>query len=124
MVAHGPGKCSDDQGAVTRALIRADPSAEAIRWVLSVAEARAVSSAEAMPGGSSVAMHRFNLVIDDDRSRQLILRRYVRPEQLAYDPGGAAHEAMVLSSSPAWPRRHQVWSVATLPATSLVRRQC
>ena len=96
VVTHGPGDRSDDQGAVARALIHADPPQEAMHWVLTVTGAEAVSSVEAMPGGSSVAMHRVNLVINDDRSRQLILRRYVRPEQLAEDPGVATHEAMIL----------------------------
>ena len=96
VVTHGPGDRGDDQSAVARALIRANPPQEAMQWVLTLSGARAVSSVEAMPGGSSVAMHRVTLIVDDDRSRQLILRRYVRPEQLAEDPGVAAHEAMVL----------------------------
>jgi aminoglycoside phosphotransferase (APT) family kinase protein len=96
VVTHGPVDPSDDQGAVTRVLIRADPPAEAMNWVRTLTGAQAVSSVKAMPGGSSVAMHRVTLVVDDHRSRQLILRRYVRPEQLAEDPGVAAHEAIVL----------------------------
>jgi hypothetical protein len=51
VVVHGLGNRSDDQGAVTRALIRADPPAEAMHWVVTVAGAQAVSSVEAMPGG-------------------------------------------------------------------------
>ena len=96
MVAHGPGSRSDDQDAIIRELIRADPPDEAMRWVVSIAGARSVMSVEAMPGGSSVAMHRVTLVTSDGGSWELILRRYVRPDQLAEDQGVASHEAMVL----------------------------
>ena len=96
MVAHGSGSRSDDQDAITRALIRADPPDEAMRWVMSIAGARSMMSVEAMPGGSSVAMHRVTLVTRNGGSLELILRRYVRPDQLAEDPGVASHEAMVL----------------------------
>lgn len=96
VVAHKPGSRGDDQAAMTRALIRADPPDEAMRWVMSVADARSVISVAAMPGGSSVAMHRVTLVTNDGGSRELILRRYVRPDQFAEDPEVASHEAMVL----------------------------
>ena len=96
IVEDGPGKRRDDRGTATRALLRADPPAEAMEWVLTVTGAKAVTSAESMPGGSSVAMHRINLVSAVGHSQELILRRYLRAEQLADDPGVAAHEAMVL----------------------------
>lgn len=69
-------------------------------------------------------MHPVNLIINDDRSRQLILRRYVRPEQLAEDPGVAAHEAMTIDLVAGMATPTPLWSVATRPAISPVRRRC
>ena len=49
-----------------------------------------------MPGGASLAMHRVTVTAGDGDNVRLVLRRYVRPEQLTEDPGVAAHEAAVL----------------------------
>ena len=87
---------SRSDGAVTRALQRADPPADALAWVLVVSGARSVERVEPMPGGASLAMHRVTVTSADGASDRLVLRRYVRPEQIAADPSVAAHEANVL----------------------------
>jgi Phosphotransferase enzyme family len=81
---------------VTRALQRAAPPAEALAWVAAVTGARSVESVEPMPGGASLAMHRVTVTFADGDSARLVLRRYVRADQVAHDPAVAAHEALVL----------------------------
>src|SRR3954468_20657105 len=81
---------------LTRALQRAAPPAEALAWVTTVAGARSVDSVEPMPGGASLAMHRVRVTFADGDSARLVLRRYVRPDQIADDPAVASHEAVVL----------------------------
>ena len=49
-----------------------------------------------MPGGASLAMHRVTVTLANGDSARLVLRRSVRPEQIADDPSVAAHEAAVL----------------------------
>ena len=41
-------------------------------------------------------MHRVTVTFADGDSARLVLRRYVRPDQIALDPVAAAHEAAVL----------------------------
>lgn len=86
---------SDVDGESVRALLRAAPPAEALTWLAKAADARSVDVAERMPGGISLAMHRVTISLADGTSVRLVLRRYVRPEQINDDPGGAAHEAAV-----------------------------
>ena len=85
-----------DDGEATRALQRAIPSAAALAWVAAAAGARSVDSVERMPGGASLAMHRVTVSFAGGGSARLVLRRYVRPKQIAEDPEIAAHEAAVL----------------------------
>ena len=49
-----------------------------------------------MPGGASLAMHRVMVTFAGGGSARLVLRRFVRPEQIVDDPEVAAHEAAVL----------------------------
>jgi hypothetical protein len=72
---------SRSDSAMTRALQRADPPADALAWVLAVSGAGSVDLVEAMPGGASLAMHRVTVTSADGASGRLVLRRYVRPEQ-------------------------------------------
>ncbi len=51
---------------------------------------------EPMPGGASLAMHRVTVTFADGDCARLVLRRYVRRDQVAGDPAVAAHEAAVL----------------------------
>jgi aminoglycoside phosphotransferase (APT) family kinase protein len=93
MVSRPPGR---DDGEATRALQRATPSAEALQWVLGVAGARSVDVVDRMPGGASLAMHRVTVTFADGHTARLVLRRYVRPEQVEEEPDVAAREAAVL----------------------------
>lgn len=88
---HGRG-----DGETTRTLQLAAPPAEALAWAAAASGARSVDDVERMPGGASLAMHRVTVTLADGGSARLVLRRYVRPEQLAEDPSVAAHEATVL----------------------------
>ena len=87
---------SDVDGEFARALLRAAPPAEALAWLARAADARSVDVVERMPGGISLAMHRVTISLGDGTSVRLVLRRFVRPEQISEDPGVAAHEAAVL----------------------------
>lgn len=80
----------------TRALPSPIPPADALAWVAAAAGARTVASVERMPGGASLAMHRVTVTFADGSSARLVLRRYVRPDQIAQDSEVAAHEAAVL----------------------------
>ena len=90
------GALGRGDGDAKRALQRAVPPAEALAWVTSLARARSVDSVEPMPGGASLAMHRVTVSFADGDSARLVLRRYVRPDQVADDPAVAMHEAAVL----------------------------
>lgn len=85
----------DDDVAI-RALQRSIPPPVALAWVAAAAGARSVDSAEQMPGGASLAMHRVTVTFAGGGTAQLVLRRYVRPDQIVEDPEVAAHEAAVL----------------------------
>ncbi len=89
--AHGP----TDTAAV-RALQRAALPSEAMAWLISATGARSIESVDQMPGGASLAMHRVTVRFADGHTVRLVLRRYVRPAQIAQDPRVAAHEAAVL----------------------------
>ena len=58
--------------------------------------ARSVDAVDRMPGGASLAMHRLTVTFADGHTARLVLRRYVRPDQIKDDPNVAAHEAAVL----------------------------
>lgn len=83
-------------GETTRALQRAAPSDAALAWVAATVDARSIDAVEPMPGGASLAMHRVTVTTGEGDSVRLVLRRYVRPEQVAADPRVAAREAAVL----------------------------
>jgi aminoglycoside phosphotransferase (APT) family kinase protein len=85
-----------DDGEARRNLQRATPPLEALQWVTETARARSVDVVERMPGGSSLAMHRVTITFANGHAARLVLRRFVRPEQLAEDPDVASHEAAVL----------------------------
>ena len=87
---HGFG---EDEAA--RRLLRSRPPRQALAW----AAARLggpVISARALRGGMSSAVHVLAVEHADGERRQAVLRRYVRPELNAEDPGIAAREARAL----------------------------
>jgi aminoglycoside phosphotransferase (APT) family kinase protein len=68
------------------ALLRADPPPKALDWCGDVVRVTALE------GGASSAVHAVTL----RDGRDLVLRRYVRPEWLAEEPGVATREAVAL----------------------------
>ena len=79
----------------TRRLLRSRPPGQALAW----AAARLggpVIAARALRGGMSSAVHVLTVEHADNQRRQAVLRRYVRPELNAEDPGIAAREARAL----------------------------
>jgi aminoglycoside phosphotransferase (APT) family kinase protein len=86
------GFCDDDE---TRRLLRSRPPAQALAWVGRYLGAR-VTSARAMRGGMSSAVHLLTAELPRGGSVQAILRRYVRPELNEDEPDIASQEAEVL----------------------------
>jgi aminoglycoside phosphotransferase (APT) family kinase protein len=88
--AHGFG---DDEE--TRRLLRSRPPRQALAWAGARLGGRVIS-ARALFGGTSSAVHALTTQDSTGRRRQAVLRRYVRPELNAEDPGIAAREARAL----------------------------
>ena len=76
--------------AADRRLLRSPPPARALRWCAAAAGG-AVSAVEALEGGTSSAVHGLRA-----GGRELVLRRFVRPEWLAEEPDAPRLEAAVL----------------------------
>src|SRR5690349_18867671 len=78
-------------------LLRGRPPAAALRWCAAAAGGprAAVTRVEALPGGTSSAVHAVD-VHDGDRVHALVLRRFVRAGWLAEEPDLARHEAAAL----------------------------
>jgi aminoglycoside phosphotransferase (APT) family kinase protein len=77
-------------------LVRQPPPAATLAWLADELDASAVVEVSPMPGGSTAAMHRVTLIDRDDHERDVVLRRYVRPEILAESPDVASVEARAL----------------------------
>lgn len=73
------------------ALLRSDPPARALAWCEAVAGAP-VAGFRALEGGTSSAVH----AVDLADGRALVLRRFVREDWLAEEPGVPAREAAAL----------------------------
>ena len=86
------GFCDDDE---TRRLLRSRPPAQALAWAGRYLGAR-VTSARAMRGGMSSAVHLLTAELPRGGSVQAVLRRYVRPEVNEEEPDIARQEAEVL----------------------------
>ena len=89
------GFCDDEE---TRRLLRSRPPRRALAW----AEARLggrVTSARALRGGMSSAVHLLTIEVSGGQRRQAVLRRYVRPELNAEDPDIAGREARALHAA-------------------------
>ena len=72
------------------------PPPATLAWLVDELDASGVVEVRAMPGGSTAAMHRVTLVERDGDERDVVLRRYVRPEILAESPDVVSVEARVL----------------------------
>ncbi len=77
-------------------LVRQPPPASTLAWLVRELDAAAVVGVTPMAGGSTAAMHRVTLVDAADHQRDVVLRRYVRPEILAESPDVASVEALAL----------------------------
>lgn len=91
----GPGHGHDDEAA-TSALLRADPSPAALRWVEEVVGGGRVVGTKALRGGTSASMHLLTIGDAQGATEQVVLRRYLRPEQQAEQPSCAVVEANAL----------------------------
>ena len=89
------GFCDDEE---TRRLLRSRPPRQALAW----AEGRLggpVISARALRGGMSSAVHLLTVEDSGGQLRQVVLRRYVRPEVNADEPDIAGREARALRAA-------------------------
>jgi aminoglycoside phosphotransferase (APT) family kinase protein len=77
--------------AAERTLLRSDPPASALAWCEAVAGGQ-VAAFRALDGGMSSAVH----AVDLADGRALVLRRYVREDWLAEEPGVPRREATAL----------------------------
>ena len=84
---------SDD--IATRKLLRSRPPESALRWAGSILGGTVVS-ATAIRGGTSSAVHLLALSTGGGAKAKVVLRRYVRAELNAEEPGIAAREAGTL----------------------------
>jgi aminoglycoside phosphotransferase (APT) family kinase protein len=86
------GFCDDDE---TRRLLRSRPPRQALVWAGQYLGAR-VTSARALRGGMSSAVHLLTAEHPHGGSVQAVLRRYVRPDVNEEEPDIAKQEAEVL----------------------------
>jgi aminoglycoside phosphotransferase (APT) family kinase protein len=77
-------------------LVGQPPPAATLAWLVDELDASAVVDVSPMPGGSTAAMHRVTLIDASDHQRDVVLRRYVRPEILTESPDVASGEARAL----------------------------
>lgn len=86
------GFCDDEE---TRRLLRSRPPRQALDWA-GGALGGTVTSARALRGGMSSAVHALTLRLPNGETERVVLRRYVRPEVDEGDTDIAEREARVL----------------------------
>jgi aminoglycoside phosphotransferase (APT) family kinase protein len=86
------GFCDDE---TNRRLLRSPPPRGALAWAEEAIGGRVIS-ARALRGGLSSAVHALTVELAGGRTRQVVLRRYVRPELNEEEPDIAEREARVL----------------------------
>jgi aminoglycoside phosphotransferase (APT) family kinase protein len=77
-------------------LMGLSPPAATLAWLVDALDASSVVEVSQMRGGSTAAMHRVTIIDRHDHERDVVLRRYVRPEILAETPDVAEVEARAL----------------------------
>ena len=77
-------------------LVQQPPPAETLDWLVDELDMSAAVEVSPMPGGLTAAMHRVTLVDRHDLRRNVVLRRYIRPEILDESPDVASVEARAL----------------------------
>lgn len=85
-----------DETERAASLMGQPPSATTLAWLIEELDAAAVVGVSQMRGGSTAAMHRVTLIDRHDHERDVVLRRYVRPEILTAIPDVAEVEARAL----------------------------
>jgi aminoglycoside phosphotransferase (APT) family kinase protein len=85
-----------DESERAARLIGQLPPAATLAWLVDELAATAVVEVRQMHGGSTAAMHRVRLIDRQDNEREVVLRRYVRPEILSETPDVAELEARAL----------------------------
>lgn len=76
-------------------MLRSRPTKQALDWA-GAAIGGTVTSARALRGGMSSAVHALTIRLPNDRNERVVLRRYVRPEVNEDEPDIAEREADVL----------------------------
>ncbi len=94
-MAPGPDQGLDDERGFGRRM-RAAPPDSTLAWVLEVVGGAHVVTVDALPGGSSSAMHVVTVRDANDATQRVVLRRYVLAQVLAEDLDVAAQEARAL----------------------------
>ena len=77
-------------------LVRQPPPPSTLAWLVDALDVSAVVDVSVMQGGLTAAMHRVRVIDRDGHERQVVLRRYVRPEVLVESPDVASIEARAL----------------------------
>lgn len=85
-----------DEAERVASLTGQPPPAATLAWLIEELDASAVVEVSLMQGGSTAEMHCVTLVDRHDRERDVVLRRYVRPEILTSNPDVAEVEARAL----------------------------
>jgi aminoglycoside phosphotransferase (APT) family kinase protein len=93
------GFCDDEQ---TRRLLRSRPPRQALAWA-GACLGGPVTSARALRGGMSSAVHLVTVRRPDGRRAQAVLRRYVRPDPDEPDPAAREARALRLAGATAVP---------------------
>ena len=93
------GFCDDEQ---TRRLLRSRPPRQALAWA-GACLGGPVTSARALRGGMSSAVHLVTARRPDGRRAQAVLRRYVRPDPDEPDPAAREARALRLAGAAAVP---------------------
>jgi aminoglycoside phosphotransferase (APT) family kinase protein len=84
--ANGTPPHGFDEDPATRRLLRSRPPGDALAWA-GAALGATVVSARALRGGMSSAVHALTVAFPGGRTERVVLRRYVRPEVNAEEPG-------------------------------------
>ena len=92
MVEAPTGQPSDSDAA----RMRARPPESTLRWLVDSLDARLVDTVEAMPGGSTCAMHRIGIVLRDGSTQTVVMRRYVLADRVGDATAVAAQEMRAL----------------------------
>jgi aminoglycoside phosphotransferase (APT) family kinase protein len=72
------------------------PPTATLAWLVQELDASAVVEVRQMHGASTAAMHRVRLIDRHDNEREVVLRRYVRPEVVSETPDVVGMEARAL----------------------------